>query len=75
MFAHGRLTRFPQTVKVNTTTLEYRIPHRQATAVVRLEYRVDDSRGTGGGFFRGVEVAPGIVCLKPTQNLLTLGAY
>jgi hypothetical protein len=69
----GRLTGFPQTVKANTTTLEYRVPYRKAGAIVRLEHRIDDSRGSGGGFFRGGEVAPGVVSLTPTQNLLTLG--
>jgi hypothetical protein len=69
----GRLTGFPQTVKANTTTLEYRVPYRKAGAIVRLEHRIDDSRGSGGGFFRGGEVTPGVVGLTPTQNLLTLG--
>jgi hypothetical protein len=69
----GRLTGFSQTVKANTTTLEYRIPYRQANAIVRLEHRIDDSRGPGGGFSRGAEVAPGVVRLTPTQNLLILG--
>src|SRR6266851_2362550 len=69
----GRLTGFQQTVKANTTTLEYHIPYRLATAIVRLEHRVDDSRGLGGGFFRDGEVAPGVVGLTPTQNLLILG--
>jgi len=69
----GRLTGFPQTVKANTTTLEYRVPYRKAGAIVRLEHRIDDSRGSGGGFFRGGEIAPGVVGLTPTQNLLTLG--
>jgi hypothetical protein len=69
----GRITGFSQTVKANTTTLEYRIPYRQANVIVRLEHRIDDSRGPGGGFFRGSEVAPGVVGLTPTQNLLILG--
>ena len=69
----GRLTGFPQTVKANTTTLEYRIPYRQAMTIVRLEHRIDDSRGSGAGFFRGGEVAPGVIGLTPTQNLLILG--
>ncbi len=69
----GRLTGFPQTVKANTTTLEYRIPYRQATAILRLEHRIDDSRGLGGGFFHDGEVALGVVGLTPTQNLLILG--
>ncbi len=70
----GRLTGFRQTVKANTTTLEYRIPYRNFGAIVRLEHRIDDSRGPGGGFFRGAEVTPGVVGLTPTQNLLILGA-
>jgi hypothetical protein len=69
----GRLTGFSQTVKANTTTLEYRIPYRQAAAIVRLEHRVDDSRGPGGGFFSDGQVQPGVVGLMPTQHLLMLG--
>jgi len=69
----GRMTGFQQTVKANTTTLEYRVPYRQATAILRLEHRIDDSRGPGGGFFRGGEVTPGVVGLTPTQSLLILG--
>lgn len=68
----GRLTGFPQTVKANTTTLEYRTDYRQVTAIVRLEHRIDDSRGPAGGFYRGAEIAPGVVAVTPTQNLLTL---
>jgi hypothetical protein len=69
----GRTTGFSQTVKANTTTLEYRIPYRQAAAIVRLEHRIDDSRGLGGGFFNDGAVRPGVVGVTPTQNLLILG--
>jgi len=69
----GRTTGFSQTVKANTTTLEYRIPYRQVSAILRLEHRIDDSRGPGGGFFNDGEVRAGIVGLTPTQNLLSLG--
>ncbi len=69
----GRLTGFSQTVKAVTTTLELRIPYRQANAIFRLEHRYDDSRGPGGGFYRGAEIAPGVVSLTPGQHLLTLG--
>jgi len=69
----GRLTGFAQTVKANTATLEYRVPFRDFWVILRLEHRIDDSRGPGGGFFRGVEVAPGVVGLTPTQNLLNFG--
>ena len=66
----GRLTGARQTVKANTTTLEYRVPYRDFAAIFRLEHRIDDSRGPQGGFFRGAEIAPGIVPLTPTQNLV-----
>ena len=69
----GRTTGFQQTVKANTTTLEYRILYRQATAIFRLEHRIDDSRGPSGGFFKDGEVQPGMLGLTPTQNLLGLG--
>jgi hypothetical protein len=67
---NGRLTGFVQTVKANTATLEYRKSYRQFTGIVRAEYRIDDSRGPGGGFFLGAYIAPGVVGLTPTQNLL-----
>jgi hypothetical protein len=69
----GRTTGFRQTVKANTTTVEYRIPFHEASALVRLEHRIDDSRGPEGGFFKDGEVQPGVVGLTPTQNLLILG--
>jgi hypothetical protein len=69
----GRLTGFEQTIKAVATTLEYRIPYRQAQAIMRLEHRYDDSRGPRGGFFNDGEVSPGVVGLKPTQHLLTFG--
>jgi hypothetical protein len=69
----GRTTLFAQTVKANTTTLEYRVPFRQASAILRLEHRIDDSRGPAGGFFSDGDVSPGVPSLKPTQNLLSVG--
>ncbi len=70
---NGRTTGFRQTVKANTTTLEYRVPYRHATAIFRLEHRIDDSRGPDGGFFEDGDVQPGVPGLTPTQNLLGLG--
>lgn len=70
----GRWTGSQQLVKALTTTLEYRVPYRKTNTILRLEYRVDDSRGKGGGFFRGAELSPGVVGLTPTQQLLILGA-
>ena len=67
---NGRWTGSPQLVKAITSTLEYRIPHRRTTTILRLEHRYDDSRGKGGGFFYDGEVAPGVEGLRPTQQLL-----
>ena len=71
---NGRWTGFEQTIKAFTTTLEYRIPYRQASAILRLEHRVDDSRGKGGGFFTDGAVSPGVPALTPTQHLLIFAA-
>ena len=70
---NGRWTGFEQSIEAVTTTLEYRIPYRQANAILRLEHRYDDSRGKGGGFFNDGEVRPGVVGLTPTQHLLIFG--
>jgi hypothetical protein len=64
----GRWTLAKQTVKAMTTTLDYRVSYRNSNAILRLEHRVDDSRGPQGGFFNA-----GTNELKPTQNLLILG--
>jgi hypothetical protein len=69
----GRWTGFKQTVKAVTTTLEYRFPCRWTNTIVRLERRYDDSRGSGGGFFKDGQVQPGVVGLIPSQHLLILG--
>src|SRR5216684_747620 len=69
----GRWTGSVQLVKAVTGTLEYKLPYRKTTTITRLEYRFDDSRGKGGGFFRGAEVSPGLIALMPTQHLLIFG--
>jgi hypothetical protein len=69
----GRWTGSVQLVKAVAGTLEYRLPYRKTTTITRLEYRFDDSRGKGGGFFRGAEVSPGVIALTPTQHLLIFG--
>ncbi len=69
----GRWTGSKQTIKAITTTLEYRLPYWKTNSIARLEYRVDDSRGAGGGFFRGAQISPGVVPLVPTQQLLAFG--
>lgn len=69
----ARWTGFQQLVKAVTTTLEYRVPYWKTNTIARLEYRFDDSRGKGGGFFKDGEVSPGVVGLTPTQHLVILG--
>jgi putative OmpL-like beta-barrel porin-2 len=65
----GRWTGSAQTVTALTSTLEYRVPYRRVTAILRLEHRYDNSRGKGGGFFKAGEVSPGVDRLTPTQHL------
>jgi hypothetical protein len=69
----GRWTGSVQLIKAATGTLEYKLPYRKTTIITRLEYRFDDSRGKGGGFFRGAKVSPGVIALAPTQHLLIFG--
>src|SRR6266851_1459032 len=69
----GRWTGSIQLIKAVTTTLEYKLSYRKTNTITRLEYRFDDSRGRGGGFFRGAEVSPGVIALTPTQHLLIFG--
>jgi len=69
----GRWTGADQSVKAFTSTVEYRKPLGQAQAIVKLEYRVDDSRGPGGGFFTRPDVTPGLPGLTPTQHLFGVG--
>ncbi len=66
----GRWTGSVQLIKAVTGTLEYKLPYRKTNTITRLEYRFDDSRGKGGGFFRGTEISPGILALTPQQHLL-----
>jgi Putative beta-barrel porin-2, OmpL-like. bbp2 len=69
----GRWIGAEQSVKAFTFTVEYRKPLGRAQAIVDLEYRVDDSRGPGGGFFTGPDVRPGVPGLTPTQHLFCVG--
>jgi hypothetical protein len=48
---------------------DYRLTHDASDAIVRVEYRVDDSRGDGGGFFTHGHSPSGSVPLAPTQML------
>jgi hypothetical protein len=69
----GRWTLAEQRVAALTSTLEYRATYKAAGLQLRLEHRVDVSRGPDGGFFAGPSEAAG-VSLTPTQHLLILGA-
>src|SRR5467141_5426286 len=73
LIGYGRWTGSVQLVKAVAGALEYKLSYRKTTTIARLEYRFDDSRGKGGGFFRGAEVSPGVIALTPTQHLLILG--
>jgi hypothetical protein len=70
----GRWTLASQTIKALTATLEYKIPYKWASTILRGEYRVDDSRGPQGGFFKGDYLSPGVVGLTPTQHLFIFAA-
>lgn len=63
--ASGLMTGSEQFVKAVTTTLQYRLPYKWTNTICRLEYRYDDSTGSGGGFFTGNNNA-----LTPGQNLV-----
>jgi len=70
---NGRWTGQEQFVKAITSTVEYKLPYRWTTTIIRLEYRYDESTGVGGGFFKGSEISPGVIGLTPAQHLLLLG--
>lgn len=61
----GRWTGSPQLVKAVTSTVEYRMPYRWSSTILRLEHRYDNSRDKGGGFY-----IDGNGRLTPGQNLL-----
>ena len=67
---NGRLTGAEQFIKAITTTLEYKWRLSIHTILARLEYRYDESTGSGGGFFTNGQVSPGVLGLTPEQHLL-----
>ena len=70
---NGLMTGAEQFIKAITTTTEYKLPYKWTNMIARLEYRYDESRGQGGGFFKGNEIAPGVIGLTPAQHMLILG--
>lgn len=69
----GRWTLAEQTVTALTSTLEYKVPLKNAAALLRIEHRVDRSTGAEGGFFTDHESSPGEIALQPNQHLLIFG--
>jgi Putative beta-barrel porin-2, OmpL-like. bbp2 len=65
----GRWIGAKQSVKAFTSAVEFQKTLGDAQAIVALEYRVDDSRGPGGGFFTEPDVRPGVPALTPVQHL------
>ena len=70
---NGLMTGSEQLVKAVTTTTEYKVPYKWTNMIMRLEYRYDESTGAGGGFFKGNEIAPGVIGLTPAQHMLIVG--
>ena len=70
---NGLMTGSEQLVKAVTTTAEYKVPYKLTNMIMRLEYRYDESTGAGGGFFKGNEIAPGVIGLTPAQHMLIVG--
>lgn len=66
----GRITGSQQLLKAMTATLEYHLVNGWSSALLRLEYRYDESTGRDAGFFKGGEVAPGMIGLARDQQLL-----
>lgn len=69
----GLMTGSEQLIKAVTTTVEYKVPYKWANMIARLEYRYDESTGSGGGFFKANEIAPGAIGLTPAQHMLIFG--
>jgi len=70
---NGFQTGAEQLVRAVTTTAEYKFPYKWTNLIGRLEYRYDESTGSGGGFFKGNEIAPGVIGLTPAQHMLIFG--
>jgi hypothetical protein len=67
---NGLMTGSEQFIRAVTTTGEYKFPYQWTNMIARLEHRYDESTGAGGGFFKGNEIAPGVIGLTPAQHML-----
>jgi len=70
----GTMTGARQFIKGVTTTLEYKLRYAWTTTRFLLEYRFNNSTGPQGGFYTDTQVAPGVIGLTPSQNLLFFSA-
>ena len=70
----GLISGGEQLLRAITTTLEYKFHvDPTQTTIIRLEFRFDESTGSGGGFFTGGEGSTGSIGLTPHQQLLIVG--
>ena len=53
-----------------TTTVKYDLVFNSHTVLLWWEYRYGKSTGSGGGFFKGGDVEPGVPELVPDHHLL-----
>mgnify|MGYP001316371603 CR=1 FL=1 len=67
---NGRLTGSEQLLKAVTTTLEYKWTNTWRSALLRMEYRYDESTGIGGGFFSGRNLSLHVPGVARDQHLL-----
>jgi hypothetical protein len=67
---NGELTGSQQLIGAITTTAEYKLPMKDSSALLRVEYRRDTSTGNQGGFYNpNIESAQYTNQLVPNQNL------
>jgi hypothetical protein len=67
---NGLMTGSEQFIRAVTTTGEYKFPYQWTNMIARLEHRYDKSTGAEGGFFKGNEIAPGVIGLTPAQHMV-----
>ena len=71
---NGLMTGNKQLIRAVATTTEYKLPYKWADMLLRLEYRCDESTGSGGGFLKDGQVLPGVPGLTAAQHMLIFSA-